>query len=93
MKLGDKETAETQSALATQKSMRRNREGTDIGAIAKEQAEARRADANRKKGMFEQVLDFDPKDPIALFGMGQALNVLGRAHSALAPCRRERWGL
>lgn len=83
MKLGDKETAENQSALAAQKAMRRNREGTDIGAIAKEQSEARKADATRKKGMFEQVLEFDPEDPIALFGMGRSLSVLGQWDQAV----------
>ena len=39
-------------------------------------AEQQRADAQRKKEMFEQVLEIDPEDPIALFGMGNALAAL-----------------
>jgi tetratricopeptide (TPR) repeat protein len=83
MKLGDKETAEDQSALAAQKSMRKGRKGVDASALIQAQIDARRADATRKKGMFEQVLDFDPDDPIALFGIGSALGVLGQWAEAL----------
>jgi Flp pilus assembly protein TadD len=39
-------------------------------------AEQRRADAIRKKAMFAQVLEFDPEDGIALFGLGNALSIL-----------------
>ena len=38
--------------------------------------------------MFEQVLDFDPEDPIALFGMGTALSVLGQWPEAVESLRR-----
>ena len=69
--------------MAAQKAMRGNREGVDAAAVAKAQSEARRADAVRKKGMFQQVLEFDPVDPIALFGMGTALGVLGDWEGAI----------
>jgi tetratricopeptide (TPR) repeat protein len=40
-------------------------------------AEQQRADAQRKKEMFSEILKIDPEDPIALFGMGNALAALG----------------
>jgi len=88
MKLGDKETAENQSALAAQKSMRRGRSDVKAEQVVQAQQQARVADANRKKGMFAQVLDFDPDDPIALFGMGSALSVLGEWPEAVAILER-----
>lgn len=79
MKLGDKQIAEDHSAIAAQKSMRlgRIKEGATASDVAREQELSRRKDAERKRGMFQQVLDFDPVDPIALFGMGSALSTLG----------------
>ena len=38
--------------------------------------------------MFAQVLDFDPEDPIALFGMGTALSVLGEWSEAAVTLER-----
>jgi Flp pilus assembly protein TadD len=34
--------------------------------------------------MFRQVLDFDPEDPVALFGLGTALGTLDRHDEAAA---------
>ena len=56
--------------------------------IATEVESARRADAARKEKMFRQVLDFDPDDPIALFGLGTAFATLGRDAEALPPLSR-----
>lgn len=80
MKLGDKETAENQAAIAARKGMARSSGEADRTAaeLAKEQAEAALADAQRKERMFRQVMDFDPEDPIALFGLGKALSVQQR---------------
>lgn len=81
MRLGDKATAEEHSALAARKSMAKGSgESRSAAQIAAEADQARRADAARKERMFKQVLDFDPVDPIALFGLGSSLVVL------------ERWG-
>lgn len=95
MKLGDKATAERQAARALEKSMAAGTaEGDDAGQAspadaARAAAEARRTDATRKREMFRQVLEIDPVDPVALFGLGSALcaleawaeaaEVLGRA--------------
>ena len=77
MKIGDKETAEAEAAKAMQKSMamRGGRE-VDGSKLDEVLAEQRRADATRKKAMFAQVLEFDPDDGIALFGLGNALSIL-----------------
>ena len=80
MKLGDKETAENQAALAARKAMARGSGEADRTAaeLAAEQEQAALADAERKERMFRQVMDFDPDDPIALFGLGKALSVQRR---------------
>jgi len=77
MKLGDKQTAERESARALEKSLERGA-GAERGAAdaAAEQGTARREDALRKKAMFGQVLEIDPEDPLALFGLGNALAAL-----------------
>jgi tetratricopeptide (TPR) repeat protein len=54
-------------------------------AAAEEQK--KREEALRKKAMFEEVLEIDAEDPIALFGLGNALSALGewaKAEAALA---------
>ncbi|TVQ94949.1 MAG: hypothetical protein EA397_00405 [Deltaproteobacteria bacterium] len=84
MKIGDKSTAEEHSALAARKSMAKGAgESRSAAQIATEADQARRADAARKERMFKQVLDFDPVDPIALFGLGSALVVLERWDEAV----------
>lgn len=79
MKLGDRATAEAEAARAVQKQVAAGRgaQGGDAARIAQEQAEARRADAVRKRQMFSMVLEIDPDDPIALYGLGNALSALG----------------
>jgi folate-binding protein YgfZ len=77
MKIGDKQTAEDHSALALQKSLATASDGDrSLAEIANEQLASRRLDAERKKRMFGQVLEFDPVDPIALFGIGSACAIL-----------------
>ncbi|MAI80121.1 MAG: hypothetical protein CL917_14330 [Deltaproteobacteria bacterium] len=77
MKLGDKETAEAESAKAMQKDMAKA-SGRRIDDEALEHAlvEQKRSDALRKKEMFGQILEIDPEDGIALFGIGNALAIL-----------------
>jgi len=77
MKIGDKETAEAEAAKAMQKGMaQRSGQAVDGAKLDEVLAEQRRADAERKKAMFGQVLEIDPDDGIALFGLGSALSVL-----------------
>ena len=78
MKLGDKTQAEEESAKATAKQFRQTRwKDRTQAEIVEEQSESRRREAGRKRTMFGQVLQFDPEDPIALFGMGGVLGTLG----------------
>ena len=88
MKLGDTETAELHRALAVQKSLAGGEQDRSALDLAREAAEARKADARRKRSMFEQVLAFDPDDEIALLGMGRALSVLEQWPDAAAHLER-----
>jgi folate-binding protein YgfZ len=77
MKIGDKTAAEDEKAKATVKQFSRfGEQKQEQQRVAGEQAKTA-ADARRKKGMFEEVLEIDPEDPIALFGLGNALSALG----------------
>ena len=92
MKIGDKETAEAESAKAMQKSMaQRSGTAVDTERLDDVLVEQKQADARRKKEMFAQVLEIDAEDGVALFGLGHALlalenwseaaEVLGRAQA------------
>ncbi len=88
MKIGDKTSAEAEAAKAMQKSLA-EASGTSISSDEAEAGirEQERSDAQRKQRMFGQVLEIDPEDPVALFGMGNALATLGeweRAASSYA---------
>ncbi|MAJ61793.1 MAG: hypothetical protein CBC48_18800 [bacterium TMED88] len=77
MKIGDKETAEEESAKAMQKSMaQRSGTAVDTERLDDVLSEQKQADARRKKEMFAQVLEIDSEDGVALFGLGSALLVL-----------------
>lgn len=81
--LGDKEQAEHHLAMATRISMG--------GAVVVEsperaeagQAEAEDADRKRREGMFLQVLEIDPDDALAHFGMGELLLERGSSDDAV----------
>ena len=54
--------------------------GTDpaeAARLAAEDQRVRRDEAARKQAMFAEVLELDPDDPLALMGLGQALETLG----------------
>ena len=77
MKIGDKETAEAESAKAMQKSMaQRSGAAVDGDRLEEVLTEQKKADAERKKAMFSQVLEIDSEDGVALFGLGSALLAL-----------------
>lgn len=77
MKIGDKTAAEDEKAKATVKQFSRfGSMKRDAQAAAEEEAK-KRGDALRKKAMFEEVIEIDAEDPIALFGLGNALSALG----------------
>ena len=77
MKIGDKQSAEDQAAKAMQKSMAQHAgRRVDDEQFDAVMAEQKRSDAQRKKAMFEQVLEIDAQDGVALFGLGSAHAVL-----------------
>jgi folate-binding protein YgfZ len=88
MKIGDKPRAEEHSRRALRKSLA----GASVGAGSRQEAAAvedakRRAEGTRKRELFSKVLEIDPEDPIALFGLGNALYVLeewGKAEESYA---------
>lgn len=73
MKIGDKEEAERQKAQATLMRFG-GEESVEERAIREaEAASHRRADAERRQTMFSEVLAADPRDGLALMGLGNAL--------------------
>jgi tetratricopeptide (TPR) repeat protein len=81
MKLGNKVRAEENAAKARRKSLVRASARGDTGqeeaALQKE-----RREAERKRDMFSKVLEIDPEDPIALFGLGNAFSLLEKWEKA-----------
>jgi folate-binding protein YgfZ len=91
MKLGDKVTAEDHSGTAMTKQMQLGRtsdDGRSAAEVAAEQEQKRHKDARRKRDMFGMVLEFDPVDPIALYGVGNAYATLGQWVEAEDALRR-----
>lgn len=89
MKVGDKETAEAESAKALQKEMARaSGHRFDEASMDGVLEEERRSDALRKKEMFGMVLEIDAEDGIALFGLGNALSTLGDWDEAIVAYAR-----
>ena len=83
MKVGDKDTAEAEAAKALQKDMARaSGHSFDEAVLDGVLEEERRSDAQRKKAMFGQVLEIDADDGVALFGMGNAMVILGDLEEA-----------
>ena len=89
MKIGDKQTAEDQSGIATQKKFRQTKwKDKSSAEIAEEQATAARRGAERKLVMFAKVLAIDADDGVALFGSGSSYSVLGQWKEAAAAFAR-----
>lgn len=68
--LGDIEAAERHLALATRVSFG-GESAADPVEFAKKELEAREVDQRRREDMFRQVLEIDPDDALAHFGMGE----------------------
>lgn len=83
MKIGDKDEAERQRALATAKRFGVTAVDPETaGRQAVETDRARRAEAERKRDMFAEVLRIDSDDALALMGLGNALAELGEFAAA-----------
>ena len=70
MKLGKIEEAEAEKALATVKSFSMYGEEAKIKKALDEEKKKKDADIERREGMFKQVLEIDPDDTVALYGLG-----------------------
>jgi Flp pilus assembly protein TadD len=70
MRLGDKDAAEKEKTKATVKQFGKFADEAAAKRQADEERQVRMAEARRKQTMFLEVLEIDPEDPIALFGLG-----------------------
>jgi folate-binding protein YgfZ len=88
--LGDKEQAEHHLAMATRISMGGSAvvELPDRAEADTAEAEADEADRRRREGMFLQVLEIDPDDALAHFGMGELLVERGSFEDAVDHLQR-----
>ena len=77
LKIGDKDEAERQKALATLKKFGEGLSEEELTRRLEAETAGRRRDADRRLAMFGQVLAVDPDDGLALMGMGGALLDLG----------------
>ena len=66
------EEAEEEKARAAVAQMRLARDSHRAEAMAAEERERIRREARERMEMFREVLEFDPDDPLATFGMGMA---------------------
>ncbi len=69
MKMGKIEEAEEEKAQATVKSFSNFGKEAEAKRVREEQEEAERKDIERREQMFKQVLEIDPEDTLANFGM------------------------
>ncbi len=70
MKMGKIEEAEAEKGLATVKSFSYFGEEAKLKKALEEEKKKKEADILRREGMFKQVLEIDPDDTVALYGMG-----------------------
>ncbi len=82
MTQGRIEDAELEKAKATALGFRRDLEARKAEKMAEVERARRIADAERKVSMFKEVLEIDPEDALANFGLGQAFGILGRHEEA-----------
>ena len=64
--------AEDEKALAEQLEFQREMDAKQAATHAKAERERIKAEANERIGMFLEVLEIDPEDPIATMGLGTA---------------------
>ena len=82
--LGRIEEAELEARAAAVKAAERQRRERSRADLEREQRERNAADRARREEMFRQVLEIDPDDPLANFGLGQ-LKVEAGAHGEAVP--------
>jgi len=88
MRLGRIEEAEREKALAASAGLVRRPQRSDAAERARREAEAREADRARRESLFRQVLEIDPDDALASFGLGQLMVERERFAEAVEPLER-----
>lgn len=86
--LGRIEEAEQEARTASVKAAERQRRGRSRADLERELRERETADRARRAEMFTTVLDIDPGDALANFGLGQLKLEAGAPHEALALLER-----
>jgi folate-binding protein YgfZ len=82
------EDAEREAAEAMRAKIRRERDEKELAAAAQDQTESAIAGRERRAGMFRQVLELDPDDPLGNFGIGELLVEEGSFEEAVAHLER-----
>jgi len=86
--LGRIEDAEREAAEAMRAKIRREQDEKDLADAAQDQMQTVIADRQRRAGMFRQVLELDPDDPLGNFGLGELLAEEGIFEEAVAHLER-----
>ena len=85
MKQGRIEDAEHEKAEATAIQFEQAIEKNMAKKLQKKEAEQKKKEMEERIGMFKQVLEIDPKDQVANFGLGSIYLETGRYREGLAP--------
>lgn len=83
MSQGRIQEAEDEKALANQLEFKQELDARQAEKAAKVERERLKAEAEQRIGMFLEVLDIDPEDPVATMGLGQAYIQLDRHADAI----------
>lgn len=83
MSQGMIQEAEDEKALANQLEFKQQLDARQAEKSARQERERIKAEAESRIGMFLEVLDIDPEDPVATMGLGQAYIQLERHADAI----------
>jgi len=87
MKLGRIEDAENEKAEATALQFEQVIEKNMAKKLKKKEAELKKKEMEDRVGMFKKVLEIDPKDQVANFGLGSIYLETGRYQEGLEPLK------
>lgn len=87
MKLGRIEDAEQEKAEATALQFEKAIEKSMAKKLKKKEAEQKQKEMEERVGMFKKVLEIDPKDQVANFGLGSIYLETGRYQEGLEPLK------
>ncbi len=88
MQQGRIEEAETEKAEATAIQFEKMVEQSQVEKAQRERTKQEEEERNRQIGMFQQVLEIDPNDQVANFGLGSIFFEQKKFNEALSPLQR-----